>query len=81
MNSNGTAIAVESIMNLPLEHDHDPAAIARRIQGAAKHSYLRDFVYGAIDGTVTTFAVVTSIAGAGLNPEIVVVLGAANFVG
>ncbi|MEM7452866.1 MAG: VIT1/CCC1 transporter family protein [Planctomycetota bacterium] len=45
------------------------------------YRYLRDFVYGAIDGTVTTFAVVTSVAGAGLNTEIVVVLGLANLLG
>lgn len=51
------------------------------MHGATEHSYLRDFVYGAIDGTVTTFAVVTSIAGAGLNPEIVIVLGMANLLG
>lgn len=65
-------------MNAVLEHSHDPESVAERVEGATKHSYLRDFVYGAIDGTVTTFAVVTSIAGAGLNTEIVIVLGMAN---
>ncbi len=68
-------------MNSTLEHSHDSVSIASRITGAAKHSYLRDFVYGAIDGTVTTFAVVTSIAGAGLDPQIVIVLGSASLVG
>ena len=68
-------------MNIPLEHEHDSASIAQRVNGANKHSYLRDFVYGAIDGTVTTFAVVTSVAGAGLNSEIVIVLGLANLLG
>ncbi|QEG20446.1 VIT family protein [Mariniblastus fucicola] len=66
---------------MPLEHDHDPASIAKRLSGTSKHSYLRDFVYGAIDGTVTTFAVVTSVAGAGLPPQVVVVLGMANLLG
>ena len=61
-----------------LEHQHDSQSIAERIRGAKEHSYLRDFVYGAIDGTVTTFAVVTSIAGAGLDSKYVVVLGMAN---
>lgn len=37
-----------------------------------------EFVYGASDGIVTTFAVVASVAGAGLNPLIVIVLGIAN---
>lgn len=37
-----------------------------------------EFVYGANDGIITTFAVVASVAGAGLNPLIVIVLGLAN---
>jgi len=64
-----------------MDHDHDKESIAARLQGATQHSYLRDFVYGGIDGAVTTFAVVSSVAGAGLNPEIVIVLGMANLLG
>lgn len=41
-------------------------------------SYLSDFVYGAIDGTVTTFAVVSGVAGAQLSPSVVLILGMAN---
>lgn len=37
-----------------------------------------DFVYGAIDGTVTTFAVVAGVVGASLSPIIIVILGVAN---
>ncbi|MFC6865394.1 VIT1/CCC1 transporter family protein [Halomicroarcula sp. GCM10025817] len=40
--------------------------------------YLAEVIYGANDGIVTTFAVVSGIAGAALNPSIVLVLGAAN---
>ncbi|MSU56322.1 MAG: hypothetical protein EXS51_03380 [Candidatus Taylorbacteria bacterium] len=40
--------------------------------------YLREFVYGAIDGTVTTFAIVSGVVGANLSPSIVLVLGLAN---
>lgn len=40
--------------------------------------YLPEFVYGAIDGTVTTFAVVAAAAGAGLNSAVVIILGLAN---
>jgi len=40
--------------------------------------YLAELVYGAIDGTVTTFAVIAGAIGASLNPGIVVVLGFAN---
>ena len=35
-------------------------------------------IYGANDGIVTSFAVVSGVAGAALNPSIVLVLGAAN---
>lgn len=44
-------------------------------------SHLRDFVYGGIDGAVTTFAVVSGVAGAGLSSGVVVVLGFANLLG
>ena len=40
--------------------------------------YLPEVIYGANDGIVTTFAVVAGVAGASLNPAIVLVLGAAN---
>lgn len=41
---------------------------------------LGEFVYGAIDGTVTTFAVVAGAAGAGLGSPVIVVLGFANLI-
>lgn len=46
-----------------------------------RHSYLSDFIYGGIDGSVTTFAIVSGVAGAGLEPVIIVVLGCANLFG
>ena len=61
-----------------LETEHSSAAIAARLAEATRHSYLGDFVFGAIDGTVTTFAVVCGAAGAGLGSGIALVLGAAN---
>ena len=42
------------------------------------NDYLGEFVYGALDGTVTTFAVVAGAAGAGLSPSVVIILGFAN---
>jgi vacuolar iron transporter family protein len=39
---------------------------------------LGDFVYGATDGAVTTFAVVAGVIGASLSPSIVLILGFAN---
>ena len=40
--------------------------------------YLGEFVYGGIDGCVTTFAVVAGAVGAGLNSSIIIILGFAN---
>lgn len=47
-------------------------------QDERRKSYLKDTVYGAIDGAVTTFAIVAGVAGAGLSPTIIVALGLAN---
>ena len=61
-----------------LEHEHTVEAIRARLATSARHNYLRDFIYGGVDGAVTTFAVVAGVTGAGLAPGIVVILGAAN---
>lgn len=41
-------------------------------------NYLAEFVYGSIDGSVTTFAVVAGAAGADLSNQTVLILGFAN---
>lgn len=43
-----------------------------------KGSYLRDAVFAASDGLVTTFAVVAGAQGANLGPVVVVIMGFAN---
>ena len=43
----------------------------------AQH-YIRDMVYGALDGIVTTFAVVAGVTGGALSLKAVLVVGAAN---
>ena len=43
----------------------------------ARH-YIRDLVYGANDGIITTFAVVSGVAGGQLSQLAVLVVGAAN---
>lgn len=60
---------------------HTREAIRKRLEEGAKHSYLRDLVYGAVDGAVTTFAVVSGAAGANLSSGIVVIMGLANLAG
>ena len=44
------------------------------------HGHLRDIIYGAIDGSVTTFAIVAGVAGAGLSPLVIIALGFANVI-
>src|SRR5688572_26750913 len=45
--------------------------------GIARH-YIRDLVYGANDGIITTFAVVAGVAGGSLSTLAVLVVGGAN---
>jgi VIT1/CCC1 family predicted Fe2+/Mn2+ transporter len=49
----------------------------RGTRATARH-YIRDLVYGASDGIVTTFAVVSGVAGGSLSHTAVLVIGAAN---
>lgn len=47
------------------------------IRATVQH-YLRDMVYGANDGIITTFAVVAGVSGGALSERVVLVIGAAN---
>ena len=40
--------------------------------------HLQDFIYGSIDGAVTTFAIVAGVVGASLSTNIILILGFAN---
>jgi VIT1/CCC1 family predicted Fe2+/Mn2+ transporter len=42
--------------------------------------YFPDLVYGANDGIITTFAVVSGVVGAGLSERVILILGFANLV-
>ena len=63
-----------------LEEEHTPHAVRARLAEAPPPSYLSDFIYGAIDGAVTTFAVVAGAAGADLDESVVIILGGANLI-
>ncbi len=54
---------------------HAPASGSPR--DVARH-YLGDLVFGANDGLITTFAVVSGVAGSGLPSPVVWILGVAN---
>jgi len=60
---------------------HDPHRIAhaaRERHGGASSQYLGEMVYGGLDGIITTFAVVSGVAGADLGANIIVIMGMAN---
>lgn len=60
---------------------HAPGRIvesASERHGGVGSQYLGDMVYGGLDGIVTTFAVVSGVAGADLGAHIVLILGLAN---
>lgn len=61
-----------------MEHDHSPAAIQARLSSDPKINYLRDWIYGGIDGAVTTFAIVAGVVGADMASSVIVILGIAN---
>lgn len=61
-----------------LHAQHQAEAIEARLAAAKQNSYLGDAVLGAIDGCVTTFAVVAGTAGAGMSASVAIVLGFAN---
>jgi vacuolar iron transporter family protein len=63
-----------------MEHDHSPDAIRKRLSAGPRQSYLRDWIYGGVDGSVTTFAVVAGVIGAQLSPEVILVIGMANII-
>jgi VIT1/CCC1 family predicted Fe2+/Mn2+ transporter len=67
-------------MPVEIEHDHSTDAIRERLEEGSEASYLRDWVYGGIDGAVTTFAIVSGVVGADLSVGVILVLGAANVV-
>jgi VIT1/CCC1 family predicted Fe2+/Mn2+ transporter len=59
-------------------HGHSPLEISRRLSEGKQNGYLKDMIYGGIDGTVTTFAIVAGVEGAGLAHGVIVALGIAN---
>lgn len=69
-------------MNQQIEtHSHDPKQIAARLAADNRPDYVGDAVLGAIDGCVTTLAIVAGAVGADLSPGTVIVLGLANLFG
>lgn len=60
---------------------HSPASVALVAQeqhGKAGGHYIGNLVYGGLDGIVTTFAVVSGVAGAQLGTRVILIMGLAN---
>ena len=59
-----------------LSKDRPPQNNAQPTAGA----YVKSIVYGGLDGTITTFAVVAGVAGASLGSNVILILGFANLI-
>jgi len=53
-------------------------ATAEERHGGVSSQYLGDLVFGGLDGIITTFAVVSGVAGAQLASKVILILGLAN---
>jgi hypothetical protein len=61
-----------------LAQQHNPEAIRRRLDRPLRGHCVQDAVLGAIDGCVTTFAIIAAAHAAGLPSHVTVLLGLAN---
>lgn len=61
-----------------LTSSHHPERVRQRLLAKPGNSYVSDAVLGAVDGCVTTFAVVAGAYGAGFPSMVALVLGFAN---
>lgn len=64
--------SIKAHQNKPSKADESHSAVGQ---------YIKNVVYGGLDGVITTFAVVAGVAGAALSPGIVLIMGFANLVG
>jgi vacuolar iron transporter family protein len=71
---------IDTATSVRLEHAHTREAIRERLSQHTQSNYLRDWIYGGIDGTITTFAIVAGVVGADMPGSVVLVLGLANLI-
>lgn len=63
---------------LTKKSDDDIKQIMEDHESGGDYNWMSDFVYGGIDGAVTTFAVVAGVEGASLSLSVILILGFAN---
>ena len=64
-----------------MKHSHQEGSLhAKKGWINRWEDYIGEFVYGGIDGSVTTFAVVAGSAGANLDSSVIIILGFANLI-
>jgi len=73
------AFSNKSVEDSKKVHDSIPLEPAEQHRSAG--NYIKSAIYGGLDGTLTTFSIVSGVAGASLAPSIVLILGLANLVG
>lgn len=72
------AFAQHNTQASALAHSPERIVQAAEEHGGAGSQYLGETVYGGLDGIITTFAVVSGVAGAELGTPIILILGLAN---
>lgn len=72
---------IDQARGLP-EKEFSPGEIIKlkKQNKTSQGTLVKSFVYGGLDGTVTTFAVVAGVAGADLATSVVLILGVANLI-
>ncbi|MCI4664616.1 MAG: VIT1/CCC1 transporter family protein [Neomegalonema sp.] len=80
MSAKGMVVGSQGNDVSALEHSHDADAIARRLGSDPSPGYLQDWIYGGVDGAVTTFAIVAGAVGGALGERVILILGVANLV-
>jgi len=60
-------------MSIPISLHREPVGV----KAIARH-YIRELIYGANDGIITTFAVVAGVAGGALSAQATMIIGTAN---
>ena len=69
------------MLSKKLDKPHNENRLHQQKGWMAKwQDYIGEFVYGGIDGSVTTFAVVAGSAGANLDSSVIIILGFANLI-